>query len=110
MFKSLILSAVFGEGIVGITLTILLLRGHQDTTMIANTLSIVGAMAMLVGVFPTGNAGRAPASPMLQTMVVASRAPRVFRSEGLGRVLCTFVVSAIVIGTALLFYFIPVGI
>jgi hypothetical protein len=112
MLKLLILSAILGEGIVGITLTVFVLRGNLSTHSIATALTLFGVMVLLAGAFPTGNAGRVSAgAPMIRTMdiEIAARKPRVFRSEGIGRVLYTFIASAIVIGTAMLFYLIPAG-
>jgi|GEM_PF-3114920 hypothetical protein len=112
MLKRLIFGAILGEGIVGITLTVFVLRGNQSTHSISTALALLGAMVLLVGVFPTGNAGRVSAgAPMIRTMdiEIAARKPRVFGSEGIGRVLSTFITAAIVFATAMLFYVIPAG-
>jgi hypothetical protein len=118
MLKAIFRLIVISEAAVGVVLTALLLLGQTEPNTVANTLSVIGVLFLIVGIAPStlSPRWRRLSAPMYapgieEGSVVRGRWMRTERglSERIGYLVRAVIPAAITIGTGLLLYFFPIA-
>lgn len=117
MVRVFVRSLVIGEAAVGITLIALLTLGRTDPLFMANTLTLIGALVLVIRSLPSSG-GRAirissegsvhAGERLMQSEVMTAsrrlREPSPIQTTGVGRMALGVLSAACVFGTAMLFY------